>query len=51
MQPAIKVIVSSDKPYAVANFIVNELASRGYKVLVDGALKDGKPVPLSLIHI
>ena len=45
MQPAIKVIVSSDKPYAVANFIVNELASRGYKVLVDGALKDGKPVP------
>ena len=45
MQSAIKVIVSSDKPYAVANFIVNELASRGYKVLVDGALKDGKPVP------
>lgn len=45
MLPARKVIVSSDKPYAVANFIVDELKSRGYEVFVDGALKDGKPVP------
>jgi len=45
MRPAIRVIISSDKPYTVAKFIVNELMSKGYKVLVDGALKEGNPVP------
>jgi len=40
-----KVIISSDRPYPVARFIVEYVKSKGYEVIPMGALKEGQQVP------
>lgn len=40
-----KIIVTADREYPVAKFIVSYLRSKGYEVIPMGALKDGTPVP------
>jgi len=40
-----KVIVTADKPYDVAKFIVDYVRSKGCEVILMGALKNGNPVP------
>jgi len=40
-----RIIVTADRDYPVAKFIVEYLRSKGYEVILMGALKDGRPIP------
>ena len=44
-----RVVVGSDEPYPIAKFVVEYLKSKGFEVILVGAVKTGKSVPWPIV--